>query len=88
MLFFILGSIAANKVYREDDKPLYHRGNRNLIIINCLVISLMGGTKAYYVLKNRRRERRWRAMTAEEQIDYKVNSKLSGSRRLDFRSAH
>lgn len=75
-------------MYREDDKPLYHRENRNLIIINCLVTSLMGGTKAYYVLKNRRRERRWRAMTAEEQIDYKVNSKLSGSRRLDFRSAH
>lgn len=83
-----MGSIAANTVYREDDRPLYHRGNRNLIIVNCLVISLMLGTKAYYVLKNRHRERRWKAMSAEEQIDYKVNTKLSGSRRLDFKFAH
>jgi len=83
-----VGSICANTVYREDDRPLYHRGNRNLIIVNVLVIALMGGTKAYYVLKNKRRERIWKSMSAEERVDYKVNTKLSGSRRLDFRFAH
>jgi predicted MFS family arabinose efflux permease len=83
-----LGNICANFIYRTDDKPLYHRGNTDLIIINLLAIGLFLFTKAYYVLKNRHRDKIWNAMTAEEQHEYKLNTKLSGSRRLDFRFAH
>src|ERR1700712_3924797 len=84
-MFVQLGNICANFVYRTDDKPLYHRGNTQLIIINLLVIALFIFTKVYYVTKNRMRDRKWNAMTAEEQHDYKRDTKLSGSRRLDFR---
>ncbi|KAK2623823.1 hypothetical protein QTJ16_007004 [Diplocarpon rosae] len=83
-----LGSICSNFMYRQDDKPLYHRGNRNLIIINVLSIAVFSATKVYYVYRNKQRERIWHAMTADEQRDYVRNTKLSGSRRLDFRFAH
>lgn len=83
-----LGNICANFVYRADDKPLYHRGNTNLIIINLLVIVLFIFTKVYYVTKNKIRDRKWNAMSPEEQSEYKLNTKLAGSRRLDFRFAH
>jgi predicted MFS family arabinose efflux permease len=83
-----LGNICANFIYRTDDKPLYHRGNQNLIIVNILSIALFLGTKVYYVWRNKQRDRIWNAMTAEQQSDYKRNTKLSGSRRLDFRFAH
>ncbi|KAH6672136.1 major facilitator superfamily transporter-like protein [Halenospora varia] len=83
-----LGNICANFIYRADDKPLYHRGNTNLIIINLLSIALFLMTKVYYVTKNKRRDKVWNAMTTEEQTAYKRNTKLIGSRRLDFRFAH
>lgn len=52
-------------MYRADDKPLYHRGNRNLLIINCLSIGVFLTTKCYYVWRNKRREEQWQAMTHE-----------------------
>ncbi|KAH6720701.1 major facilitator superfamily transporter-like protein [Leptodontidium sp. MPI-SDFR-AT-0119] len=83
-----LGNICSNFIYRQDDKPLYHRGNRNLLIINFLSIGLFLFTKVYYVYRNKQRDRVWNAMSAEEQRDYKRNETLTGSRRLDFRFAH
>ncbi|TEY70373.1 hypothetical protein BOTCAL_0105g00150 [Botryotinia calthae] len=83
-----LGNICANFIYRTDDKPLYHRGNTQLLIINIAAIAVFLLTKLYYIMRNKQRERVWNAMTAEEQQDYKRNTKLSGSSRLDFRFAH
>ncbi|KAM0316287.1 hypothetical protein ACHAO8_003308 [Botrytis cinerea] len=83
-----LGNICANFIYRTDDKPLYHRGNTQLLIINIAAIAVFLLTKLYYIMRNKQREKVWNAMTAEEQQDYKRNTKLSGSSRLDFRFAH
>lgn len=83
-----LGNICANFIYRADDKPLYHRGNTDLIAINIVAILLFLFTKGYYIMRNRQKEKAWNAMSAEEQSDYKRNTALSGSRRLDFRFAH
>ncbi|KAK0113524.1 hypothetical protein ONS95_013778 [Cadophora gregata] len=83
-----LGNICSNFIYRQDDKPLYHRGNTNLLIINFLSIGIFLATKVYYVYRNKQRDRVWNAMSADEQRDYKRNTTLSGSRRLDFRFAH
>lgn len=82
------GGIVGANIYREDDKPLYKRGNRNLIIINVLAILLFLFAKAYYVTKNKIRDRKWNAMTQEERIDYIRNTRDTASRRLDFRFAH
>ncbi|KAG0645631.1 putative transporter [Hyphodiscus hymeniophilus] len=54
-----LGNICANFIYRTDDKPLYHRGNTQLIIINLSAVVLFLLTKIYYVTKNRRRAKQW-----------------------------
>ncbi|PVH85136.1 MFS general substrate transporter [Cadophora sp. DSE1049] len=83
-----LGGIIAANIYREDDKPLYKRGNRVLIGIDVMVIFLFLFTKAYYVTKNRIRDKKWKAMTREEQVDYRRNTTDTASRRLDFRFAH
>jgi hypothetical protein len=59
------GNIIGANLYRDDDKPLYKRGNRNLIIINLLAIALFLFAKAYYVMKNKIRDRKWASMTPE-----------------------
>jgi predicted MFS family arabinose efflux permease len=59
------GSIIGSNIYREDDKPLYQRGNRDLVIINIISICLFLFTKAYYVWRNKSRDRVWKAMSRE-----------------------
>jgi hypothetical protein len=83
-----LGNIIANFIYRDDDKPYYRRGNRQLFIINLLAIVLFLFTKAYYVWRNQQKERVWNALSKEEQKHYITNTRLQGSRRLDFRFSH
>ena len=60
-----VGNVASNFIYRADDAPLYRRGNRNLVIVNVLVIMFFLFTKAYYVLRNKYQDRKWNAMTQE-----------------------
>ena len=60
-----LGGIISANIYRTDDKPLYKRGNRVLLGINVMVITLFLLTKTYYVTKNKIRDRKWNAMTPE-----------------------
>lgn len=83
-----LGNVVASNVYRTPDAPLYHRGNDVLIALNFLSIALFIGTKFYYSWKNKIRERKWNAMTAEEQQAYLDNPPHEGNKRLDFRFAH
>lgn len=83
-----LGNVIANFIYLEDDKPKYRRGNSVLIGINVLVMLCFVLTKVYYIWRNKQRDRVWGAMTEEERSDYIRNTKLQGSRRLDFRFAH
>lgn len=82
------GNVIAFNIYRADDKPLYHRGNTVLFGLNILSIVLFLIAKAYYVWKNRVRERKWNAMTKEQRQDYLDNTTDEGNKRLDFRFAH
>lgn len=59
------GGIIGSNIYRENDKPLYRRGNRNLVIINIISIAWFLFTKVYYVWKNKSRDRKWKAMSHE-----------------------
>jgi hypothetical protein len=83
-----LGGVIGANIYREDDKPLYRRGNSVLIGINLLAISLFVFAKVYYILRNRSRERIWNAMSAEEKTEYLETTTDEGNKRLDFRFAH
>ncbi|KAK3690406.1 allantoate permease [Podospora appendiculata] len=83
-----LGNVCANFIYQKDDLPLYRQGNKRLVIINCLSIGLFLFTKAYYIFRNRQKAKVWDALSEQEQNDYIRNTKLQGSRRLDFKFAH
>ena len=82
------GSIAASYVYQNSDKPLYKKGNQNLVIVNIAVIFLFLFAKFYYVWRNNQRDKVWKAMTEEQRKAYTKSTTLTGSRRLDFRFAH
>lgn len=82
------GSVFSAYVYRDDDKPLYRRGNSTLLIINLVSILVFLLTKLYYVYRNRQKERDWNALSEEEKVEYRKVTKVQGSQRLDFRFAH
>ncbi|KAH8758988.1 major facilitator superfamily domain-containing protein [Diaporthe sp. PMI_573] len=87
-MFVQSGNIIASNIYRDDDKPLYKRGNSILLGITCFNIVLMYLVKAFYFWRNRVRDRKWNAMTTGEQEHYLINTKDEGQQRLDFRFAH
>lgn len=87
MLVQMGGVISAN-IYRQDDKPLYHRGNSVLIAINCLALALFVFARLYYTWRNSTREKKWNAMSQDEKHEYSENTKDEGNKRLDFRFAH
>jgi cell division protein FtsX len=82
------GNVFAAYIYRDDDKPLYRRGNSTLLMVNTVSILVFLLTKLYYVWRNKQKERQWNALSEEQQIEYRKSTKLQGSRRLDFRFAH
>ncbi|THU80658.1 allantoate permease [Dendrothele bispora CBS 962.96] len=88
-MFVQASAVVSAQIYRADDAPLYRRGNTILIIICCFNIFIMyPGVKAYYIWRNRQRDKIWNAMTPEEKVDYLKTTKDLGNRRLDFRFAH
>ncbi|KAF4310051.1 major facilitator superfamily transporter [Botryosphaeria dothidea] len=87
-MFVQSGNIIGSNIYREDDKPLYQRGNKILLGICCFNVVLLYGVKYYYVVRNKRREEAWAKLTGEEKIEYIHNTKDEGAKRLDFRFTH
>lgn len=79
-----LAGIASSNIYRADDAPNYHRGNRQLIIINIFVMVANALAKAYYVWRNKSNAKKWDAMTKEEQQHYLDHTTDKGNKRLDF----
>ncbi|KAF2479861.1 major facilitator superfamily domain-containing protein [Neohortaea acidophila] len=75
--------IAAN-VYREDDRPLYRRGNSVLACIGGMNIVIYLLVKVYYTKRNQQKRKQWNALSPEEQEVYRQNTTDAGSRRLDF----
>jgi MFS family permease len=78
-------NIFSSQIYRQDDKPYYYRGNKILLGIMAWNIVVFIGSKAYYVIKNKRRDQIWDAMSREERVHYLATSTDKGNKRLDFR---
>ncbi|PYH82650.1 putative MFS transporter [Aspergillus uvarum CBS 121591] len=79
-----LSGIASSNIYRDDDKPYYHRGDGQLIAINVATIAVYVLAKVYYAKRNQWKQDRWAAMTDEQKVDYLENTKDEGNKRLDF----
>ncbi|KAF8913212.1 MFS general substrate transporter [Gymnopilus junonius] len=82
------GAIISANIYRADDKPLYKRGNRDLIAICCMNICLYAINFFFYRAMNARREKVWSLMSPKEQQEYLETTKDTGNERLDFRFAY
>ncbi|ROV98043.1 hypothetical protein VMCG_07076 [Cytospora schulzeri] len=82
------GGIIASNIYRDDDKPLYRRGNKVLLGICCMNIGLYLLTKAYYVFRNKQRDKKWNALSEDERLEYLSSTTDQGNKRLDFRFQH
>ncbi|KAF2829624.1 MFS general substrate transporter [Ophiobolus disseminans] len=80
--------IISQNIYRDDDKPLYRRGNKVLIAICVWNFVAFIGAKVYYVWVNKKRERVWGGMSKDEKETYLETTKDKGNKRLDFRFAH
>ena len=71
VVFVQVGNIVAANIYQAADAPLYRKGNRNLVIINGIVIAWFIFSKLYYVTKNKIRDRKWNAMSPEVSLESK-----------------
>ncbi|KPM43193.1 putative transporter [Neonectria ditissima] len=79
-----LSGIASSNIYREDDKPHYYRGNKNLIGITVGAIAAYAFAKVYYTFRNKHKRDHWNKMTGEEKAYYLQHSHHQGNKRLDF----
>lgn len=64
MLVQLSRVIYAN-IYREDDLPVYRRGNRVLIAICCMNVCIYVLGKAYYMWRNKTKAQKWNTMTKD-----------------------
>ncbi|EFX05825.1 major facilitator superfamily transporter [Grosmannia clavigera kw1407] len=79
-----LSGIASSNIYRTNDKPLYHRGNKELIAINAATIVAYVLAKLYYRFRNRQKSAIWDKMTSAERAAYLEQNEHLGNKRLDF----
>ncbi|KAF5613359.1 tartrate transporter [Fusarium tjaetaba] len=78
-------SVISSQIYRDDDKPLYRRGNKVLLALVGWNVVMTVFIKGYYIWRNKTRERIWSAMPDEERDEYLRTTKDEGNKRLDFR---
>ncbi|RAO67577.1 uncharacterized protein BHQ10_003589 [Talaromyces amestolkiae] len=79
-----LSGIASSNIYRSDDSPLYHRGNKQLIAINVATIVVYALAKVYYEARNRWKKARWEKLSPQEKAHYLETTSDLGNKRLDF----
>jgi len=87
-MFVQASSVVSANIYRQDDKPLYKRGNRQLIAICSMNIIIYIGTYFFYRTLNTRRDKIWNAWSTEQQQEYLETTKDEGNQRMDFRFAY
>ena len=74
-------NVISSNIYRNNDKPLYRRGNKILLGILTWNVVLIIGSKFYYMWRNARREAVWSRMSQAERIHYLSTTKDRGNKR-------
>ncbi|CCG24982.1 hypothetical protein CORT_0G03040 [Candida orthopsilosis Co 90-125] len=87
-MFVQVGDVIGNNIYREDDKPLYKRGNMQLFVITLILVPVLLLTKGYFLWRNKKRNRIWNSMTEVEKHEYRLTTTDEANKRLDFRFDH
>jgi hypothetical protein len=83
-----IGSLIGSQIYRADDAPYYYRGNKVCVSIAALGVATFICQRQYLIYLNKKKERIWSQMTAEEKIAYQDDQEereKEGNKRLDFR---
>ncbi|CAD6441390.1 0507edf3-df38-4c38-8c09-2cc7e636c6ff [Sclerotinia trifoliorum] len=83
-----VGSLIGSQIYRSYDAPYYKQGNKVLISICALALVTFVTQRQYLIVLNKRKEKVWDQMTAEEKAAYQNDSEArekDGNKRLDFR---
>ncbi|KAI0347971.1 MFS general substrate transporter [Trametopsis cervina] len=84
-MFVQAGAMIGANIYRDDDKPLYKRGNRVLIGICAMNLFLYVFIYFFYRALNAKRAKKWDAMSPKEQQEYLDTTTDVGNKRLNFR---
>lgn len=84
-MFSQADSIVAANIYRQDDAPLYHRGNTQLIGIAFGGFRVAVLSRFYYQFRNKQREKKWQSLSELEKLEYTTTTTDEGNKRLDFR---
>ncbi|RFU35565.1 hypothetical protein B7463_g778, partial [Scytalidium lignicola] len=82
------GGIIASNIYQKSDAPRYREGNRVLVALIITNIFIYLFTKVFYIWRNKSRDRKWNALSEEQQLNYLATTTDQGNKRLDFRFAH
>ncbi len=88
MISHFVSPLLSQKVKAVADSKIDRRGNKILLGICCFNIVLFYLVKAYYIWRNKSRDKIWNALSAEEKVNYIATTKEEGAKRLDFRFAH
>lgn len=83
-----IGSLVGSQIYRADDAPYYHRGNKVLISFCAAALAILLGQNQFLKLLNRRKERVWDSMSEADKAQYLADTKArqsEGNKRLDFK---
>ncbi|CAI4770349.1 CCQ_1a_G0047130.mRNA.1.CDS.1 [Saccharomyces cerevisiae] len=87
-MFVQAGLIISSDIYAKSDAPLYRKGNGVLFSLALVMFPILIGSKLIYVYINKQRDKRWNAMSEEEEDHFLSTTSDAGSRRLDFRFYH
>jgi len=83
-----VGSLIGSQIYRADDAPYYHRGNKILISFCVAALAVLIGQNQWLKRLNRQKLRVWDMMSEGERARYQADTKAreqEGNKRLDFR---
>ena len=83
-----VGSLISSQLYRADDAPYYHRGNKVLISLCVASIATFIIQNLWLRTLNRRKEKVWSAMSEADKAHYQAEKsarEAEGNKRLDFK---